>query len=385
MSLQIRLFEPDDRARVEQIWSLAFRGNQPYPEGRFEPEEGRDILVVEGEGGVVGACMVYETAFTCRGVALPSGALIAVAAAPECRQTGVGSAVMRGALEHMRQRGHRLSVLHAVRESYYRRFGYEAAGRQMEIRCPLDRFPKLTPSLPGRALSLDDWPQLTPAYEAMAASHSGMRQRDGLRWSRIHRARPDNPPLAWAIGDPVRAYALLRLKPGLHPSQEVSELVWADPEAYRSLLASLGRLGWNGHTLTWSEPADSPWLARHIDWNVEVHSHTLAMYRALHVPRCLSALSTRETGAFSIEVHDELLPGNRGPWRVGFSPGEVKVEPCAHADLVTDIRAFTQALLGEPSLASLMRHGLVQVRSEEALRNAERLLPSFPTYCLDQF
>ena len=101
------------------------------------------------------------------------GGISIVAVASEYRQRGVGSATMTWTLAHMRASGWQVTALHAVRESYYRRFGWEYAGRRVQITCPQWRFPRLTCGLHVQQLRLEDWAALEPAYHTFALAYSG--------------------------------------------------------------------------------------------------------------------------------------------------------------------------------------------------------------------
>jgi predicted acetyltransferase len=109
------------------------------------------------------------------------------------------------------------------------------------------------------------------------------------------------------------------------------------------------------------------------------------MYRVTDVPAALRQLKTQETGAFDLEVVDDLIPENCGPWHVGFSPSGVDVQPAKNADLTTDVRQLAQALLGEPSWRDLAANGFVVVKEDRALSAAEKLMPAMPATCLDFF
>jgi hypothetical protein len=49
------------------------------------------------------------------------------------------------------------------------------------------------------------------------------------------------------------------------------------------------------------------------------------------------------------------------------------------------IRQYTQALLGEPSFADLMQHGLVSSTSARAVRDAAAFFSPWPTYTIEFF
>ena len=85
-------------------------------------------------------------------------------------------------------------------------------------------------------------------------------------------------------------------------------------------------------------------------------------------------------------IDHEILPANRGPWRVSFSPDGVGgVEPIESGDLKLDIRQVSQVMLGEPSLADLLEHGFVKPSSTETIQAATALLSPKTTYSIEYF
>jgi GNAT superfamily N-acetyltransferase len=205
------------------------------------PGENASAFVAEQDGELAGGFRIRHMTVTCREALLRCGGISSVAVAPAYRQRGVGSAMMTWALAHMRASGWQVTALHAIRESYYRRFGWECAGRRVQITCPQWRFPRLTCGLPVQQLRLEDWAALEPAYRTFAMAYSGMALRQSLQLSRITMSS-GNPPLVYAVGDPVEAYAILRLVPRTASNQEIAELVWATSAGYQALLATLSAL-----------------------------------------------------------------------------------------------------------------------------------------------
>jgi hypothetical protein len=63
----------------------------------------------------------------------------------------------------------------------------------------------------------------------------------------------------------------------------------------------------------------------------------------------------------------------------------VEVSPTAEADLELGIEAFSQALMGEPSLEVLLHAGKVVSHSDSAARAARALLSPRPTILMDYF
>jgi predicted acetyltransferase len=384
MTLRIRAYSAADRTQYTSLLAIAFRGGQPYPADVPIPDEDESLFVAEQDGRLAGGFGIHPLTVTCRAALLRCGGIRGVAVAPEYRQRGVGSAMMPWALAHMRANGLHVTALHAARESYYRRFGWECAGRRVRLTCPQWRFPRLTCGLPVQQLHLEDWTALEAAYRTFALAYSGMAIRQSLWGSRIT-SSSGNPSLVYAVGDPVEAYALLRLAPRMANNQEIAEVVWATSTGYQALLATLSALSINHDSLTWFEPGNSPFLSQWADRGVEAVLLHPAMFRVLDVPGTLAMLPAAGSGMFTLAIDDEHLPDNRGPWRVVCTPEGVQIERSETAEVRMHIRQYTQALLGEPSFADLVHHGLVSSTSAQAVADAAALFSPWPTYIIDFF
>lgn len=392
MAVSIREYREDDRAQVGMIWSAAFDGGQPNP--RLEtpelpldlrsPDERSQVFVADADGIVSGAFQIFYAPMTCRGAHFRCGGMSGVAVAPATRKRHVGSAMMTWSIEGMHRTGEVVTNLRAAHEIFYRRFGWECCGRCVRITCPVALFPRMDCVLPVRQLSVDDWEQLDSVYEQFAHRYSGMRLgRKGFGLSRLTQTE-GTPPLVFAAGDPIEAYALLRLT--VNPDLSVIEFAWTTLRGYESMLGALAGTGINRQTVTWDEPSNGPFLSS--KWFTRGMTAQLpnpSMFRVLDVPASLTGLSTRASGSFTIAIDDEILPSNRGPWRVSYCPEGVQVERSDTGDLHMDIHQYTQAWLGEPSLADLLEHGFVSPSNTEAAQAATALLPPKTTYSLEYF
>ena len=109
------------------------------------------------------------------------------------------------------------------------------------------------------------------------------------------------------------------------------------------------------------------------------------MFQVLDVPRSLSLLKPTGSGSFALEVEDEILPANRGPWRVSYTPEGVEVEPSDTADVQMTIQHYAQVLMGEPSFSDLLSYGLVSCSSDRAAQAVNGLLDPQVTYSLEIF
>jgi predicted acetyltransferase len=378
--ITVRPYQEQDRDAFFHVRAMTYNDGKPIAaeDQVFKTTRG---YVGQVDGVVAGVFSVLD--FTCtRGEATFRDAAVAgVAVLPEFRRSGVGSAMMTEALRLFRSEGIPMASLYAFRESYYRRFGYEACGSRVKLTLPNSRYPKLSQSLPVRRLEMADAGLLQPCYETFCRKRSGMNIRTDLHWSRVL----GKDISIYAAGYPIEAYLLINHQWQFWEGQAASELVWTTRRGYDSILSILCGVGINKTSVEWYEPSDGPFIQRFFDQGVKANIERLVMYRATDVPALLRALKPEGSGEFTVLVPDNEIPQNVGPWKVEFSPKEVSVEASETADIELPIQTFVQALLGEPSLTDLIRNGLVCSKSEKALLAAQLLLPPSPTYCSDFF
>jgi predicted acetyltransferase len=307
-----------------------------------------------------------------------------VAVLPEVRQRGIGHEMMLWSLAEMKRRGHALAALYAFRESYYRRLGYEVVGRRFKLTVPQHRLPRLDVDMLLRQLTTSDLHLLDPCYREFGRKVAGVNHRTAHQWNQ---RMGKTPPLIYAVGDPVQAYAWVSFEGTFWEPLTVGEFVYSSIESYRNLLGALAGLCINRSALVWYEPSTGPYLTRYLDQGSIAALERPAMFRVLDVPaalRCLLPLPGL-SGEFTFEVDDPQMPENSGPWRVIYDADGVIVTRCDEAALHFDVPTFTQALLGEPSLTQLMSEGWVRVDDPRQSAAAEALLYPQPVCLLDFF
>lgn len=372
----VRPYEPRDQEQTFHVRAMTYNSGQPIPLEQ-QVYKTSTPFVGEVDGQIVGTFVILDLNCTRGpGVAWKTGGIAGVAVLPEARQSGVGSAMMRWGLRHMRENGYVLAALYAFRESYYRRFGYEVCGMRYRITCPNARLPRHKSELPIRRLSVDQLGEIKPCHDAFCRARSGMNLRNEMHWGRVVN---DNRTI-YAAGDPVEAYAIVDHDWTFWVDQPVAEFGWSTRKGYDSMVSFFGSLGINKTSVSWNEPSDSPFLARYMDKGIEVVSEKPIMFRLLDVPTALGSLTCDVSCDFSIGIHDQDLPENSGPWRVESREGKILVTPADRADFDLDIRYAVQAVLGEPSLAAHVRNGVVPDN-----QLAEALLPPKPVYHLEHF
>lgn len=371
-----------DSSALGEVWRIVYNRGEPIEHRQPLLRTYERGYVADRDGAVAGAYAVRALDLTRGGARLSCGGIAGVAVLPEHRQAGIGYDMMVHSLAEMRRQGHVLASLYAFRDSYYRKFGYEIAGRRWLIRCPQDRLPRIRQALPGRLVAADEVMCLDAAYGPFARTLNGAHLRSEADWRDRLGMRP---PMIWAVGDPIEGYAWTHMEGGFWDELRVGEMGWSTPEGYRSILAVLAGLCINRSALIWNEPSRSPFLAIYGDQGVSFTLDRQAMFRCLDVPEALKRLAPEDSGEFSLRVHDPFLPDNAGPWRVRFGPGAVEVEQGGDGDLAMDIQAFSQALMGEPSLADLLAIGRAQASSESRARSACALLSAAPVTLTEFF
>lgn len=382
MGFEFREVTAEDVEAVRHIWSIVYRRGEPIEPGEEVPRADRLSFVgfLDGRPGAAFSIMPMKVTrgdgtLSCAGVA-------SVAVLPEARNARLGSAFMEWSLGDLRARGYETAALYAYRDSFYRRFGYEVTGRRWQIRCPPDRLPDLEPTLPVRHVTPEEAHLLDRPYRAFARARSGLFLREQSDWINRFGKRP---PMIYAAGDPVEAYAWVSMEGSFWDDLPVGEFVWSTPAGYETMLATLRALDINRGALIWHEPSDGPFLLSHMDQGVRVCLDRHTMFRALEVPNALRRLVPESSGEFRIRVDDSHLPANVGPWQVRFGLDGVEVSPTKVADLELGIAAFSQALMGEPSLEVLLHAGKVASHDEAATRAARALLSPRPTILMDYF
>jgi predicted acetyltransferase len=374
----VRPYEPRDQEQTWHVRAMTYNSGRPIPVEQ-QVYKTSTPYVGEVDGQVVGTFVVMDMTCT-RGnqAAWKTGGIAGVAVLPEARQTGVGSAMMRWALRHMRENGYVLASLYAFRESYYRRFGYEVCGTRQKVTCPNSRLPRHKAELPVRRVPYAELDSIKPCYEQFARARGGMNLRSNMHWGRI--IIDDQVKTIYAAGDPVEAYVILEHDWTFWQDQPVGELAWTTTRGYESILSALSSIGINKTSVTWYEPSDGLFMTKHVDQGARFEVEKPVMYRLLDLPSAFDQLSSSGEGEFSLSIQDQEIPENNGPWQICYAGGKTRIERCETAELQLDAHTMVQALLGQPSLDDLVRNGMAQ-----DCEPARRLLPPLPVYCMDFF
>jgi predicted N-acetyltransferase YhbS len=152
--ITLRQERPADIKAREALLDAAFGGararktSQRLRDGRL-PAEGLSLIAAEGRR-VVGTARLWNVA--CAG-GQPALLLGPVAVAADCRNLGVGAALVRCALRDARRRGHGAVIL-VGDAPYYSRFGFTAeTAAELKLPGPFERHRLLALELVPAALA----------------------------------------------------------------------------------------------------------------------------------------------------------------------------------------------------------------------------------------
>lgn len=279
VAFEVRWLRVEDWAGFGQVRSRVYRGGGAV--GADEDllrQDSRGMVVVHPEAGVVGAATILDMTYSREGVHHRCAGVAAVGVLPEWRGKGTGTALMEDMIRLLREDGFALASLFPFRDRWYARFGFVTHGVRYEIKSPQP--PRVaTSELDVRQLEPGTFAEIAPVLEAWAQRYDGINRRTHDQWWRV--LGGDTPLAVYAAGDPVEAYAVVRLVGDFWVPQEIKEFVWTTKRGYRALMGLFHGLTMNKSHLVWPEPADGPYLQEHYDRPTEVKLIGPAMYRLI--------------------------------------------------------------------------------------------------------
>ncbi len=353
-----------------------------------------DLWLAERDGRVVAGAAIARAEQWWGGRAQPLAGVSGVVTLPEVRGQGVSSRLLRHLHAHARALGFGLAALYASTFPLYRKLGYEQAGsihvRQIRLReLGRDVGARTLTVLPADRAGIE-------AYErAWLANHpgdNGQLGRGPFFWGRIF--RDDARAVVFARDGRPEGYAVLSAPEPTavaHVAYDLKAWHAATPAALAHLLAWLRDCAAAADTLTYrgaavdaitlALPAQSwevrqaqPWLLRVLDVST---AFTKRGYPA-HVRTSLG-----------LNVVDDLVPENAGPWRIEVGDGQAEVHAgathgTADATLTTDARGLAALFTGAVSARALVQMGRADANAA-GIAAADALLAGPAAWPQDMF
>lgn len=356
-----------------------------WPRAGALAEPGRTIGVREG-GSLVATAMVFPSRMAVPGgAALPMAAVTRVGVRADHTRRGLLTAMMRAQLADVAERGEPLASLRASQAGIYGRFGYGVATRARGVRlrrsgagwrdeAPRGGTVRVVPRAQTEAT-------LAAVHERIALCRpGGMTRTPGWWGNTLGRAVEGDGHLLVAVHtgpDGDDGFAVASVGTGDDWERRplsVDDLHAADLAAAAELWRFLLDVDLAGAVEGHLRPLDESLellLADRRDVMVTATGDE-AWLRVVDVPAALAARSVPAglTDPVRLGVHDALLPGNTGVYRIGDGPAE-RVD--APAELECDVAGLAMAYLGDQAPSRLAAAGWWRVYEPTALARADLL------------
>lgn len=396
MPVEIRTIVPTEEPRYHELMAQSFsQGRAPRARDEHEPREpNHENFGLFDNGALCAAYTLISFNVHWGGQAVqPMGGIAGVGSFAHARGRGHVGALLRHALQTMRERGQVVSALYPFAHAFYRRFGWEWVGQKQRMTLPLRALATWPEGRHVHELRADQArPVLEPVYARYAQNYRGACDAATHRWDGV--LRPD---------DNRAVYVYVHQTPGAAPDGYltwrynndgkagfVREFVANSSAAYRGLLSLLHYFGTQCDQADLNRlPSDNPLWSFVMHNDLETKLQPVFMGRVVDVAKALQSVDVRPggpDGAATLKVHDETAPWNSGTWRVAKQGEQLTCVPATGAaDMVCDIQAFSQMFWGVPLLEALRRAGRVDVHNLRSIGFLSFLFGGAPVFTLDGF
>src|SRR6478672_11274899 len=190
MTLAVRNLTSDEMQAAALISAQAFGAPMRFDiapaaeraRSLYPPE---DYIGTFEDGELTAMTHIVPRTLRINGGSFGFGAVSPVASSALHRRKGHAAALLRRALEQMRERGQVLSGLHTPHPALYRRYGWEIAGGQRTYEFnPKDLHLSADATERGRLsyVTVEDWQRLDAVHELYAGERNGPMERDEMWW-----------------------------------------------------------------------------------------------------------------------------------------------------------------------------------------------------------
>jgi predicted acetyltransferase len=381
--LEVRGYRTRDWASLVRLSAGAFGESVDFWERYYNEEKNPrvdlDLVhVLEEDGEVRASATVLPLEVFVDGRAAPMGGIAAVATHPAYRRRGFAGELMRAVLRTMRERGMHISMLWPFAHAFYRAYGWELAGEAVAYTLRPTDLPTSPEQRGVRAYREEDLLRMMELLDGEAAGYPCCVRRGEERWRGVL-AREGWDAAVYEREGRLEGYILYRVSGWRedrepHRTLAVQELVWGTTEGREALISLLAAQDPLVFEITHHTPRGEPLHPYLRSSYVQAKIEPEFMLRLVDVEEALKLLQRAVDEPLVLEVSDDVIEENAGPYTVG--KGEVVRGTEADTRVSLDVRQLARLYSGYLPARQLARHGLIDSGSPGALELLEALFPS---------
>jgi predicted acetyltransferase len=380
--LEVRGYRAGDKASLARLAAGAFGENAGYWEAYYKPGgNGRvdlDLVrLIEEDGEARASATVLPLEVFVDGRPVPMGGIAAVATDPAYRRRGFAGELMRDILRTMRERRMHLSMLHPFAQAFYRAYGWELATETIAYTLKPTDLPTSSEQRRVRAYREEDLSEMVRLLDGETARLSCCVRRSEGRWRDLL-GRKDWQAAVYEREERVEGYILYRMSDWRERDPRrtlsVQELVWGTVGAREALISFLAAQDPLVFEIKHNAPRGEPLHPYLRSSYVKAEIEPEFMLRLVDVEGALNHLIRTSGEPLVLDVSDDSVPENAGPYTVG--DGDVVRGEEAAEKVSLDVRQLAQLYAGYLPARQLACHGLVEPSAPRALELLQELFPT---------
>ncbi|MCA9623662.1 MAG: GNAT family N-acetyltransferase [Myxococcales bacterium] len=337
-----------------------------------------NIRVLRAGGEVVGGLIGIPMGQYFGGRAVPTHGVAGVGVDPSLRGHGAATALMRGFVRELHEKGVALSTLYPATVPLYRRAGYAIAGALYQASSLARDVAGGDRALTLRPVTPDDDRAIAATYRRFATHRNGWLDRGPYVWRRTRMKHDGARALGYVVTRRERPEGHIFFHQERRADGDydlaVTDLAYASPEAARSLLTFLADHRSLAAQIRWYASPDDALLSQLRERHHELRRHHAWMLRIVDVPAALEARGYPKgvKASLSLEIRDDLLAKNRGAFRLAVAEGRATVRRGGSPRLRLDVRALAALYTGHHGARRLRELGRLD-GSDAAVATAETI------------
>ena len=350
--MEIRLLRPEELARTEELFALAFR--LPLERGKEgKPDEALHWAAFDEDGEMMSTLTVPAYQMWFDGQSVRMGGIGGVSTLPQYRKRGGIRGCFEALLPELYRRGYDFSYLYPFSTAFYRKFGYESCVQKqlvtVELRGLRENYFTGTYRLaePGWDLSADVC--TVDARWHRAHNMSVLHGQEDYSWvTKLDPAAGDKYLYVWYDGDDPSAYVLFQPEGA---TLRCDRFHFTSARGFRALLGLLQTMSSDRSHARFYLPESKALRYLLPEWSLGAAGWQIlsgGMVRVIRVEEVLKKAKCLGTGQVTLAISDSQIPQNTGTFRVRFQDGHVTEATATDAppDASMPISAFSALISG---------------------------------------